>query len=119
MFLNSVLVAVGGFCGAVSRFFISKWIKERIPFSFPFATMTVNLLGSFLLGWVMGARLDEQTTLLAATGFLGAFTTFSTFKLENIHLLTASERKTSLLYMGVSYTGGILLAFAGLLLAGG
>ncbi|PKR86630.1 fluoride efflux transporter CrcB [Heyndrickxia camelliae] len=112
--LNIALVAIGGFFGAISRFSLSNLIKSKAASSFPFATLIVNLLGSFLLGVIIGANLDRTWALLVGTGFMGAFTTFSTFKLENIILVSKKNWKMLILYLGVSYTFGILLAFLGI-----
>jgi fluoride exporter len=118
MILNIALVAIGGFLGAISRFGISYWYKKRFSTSFPFATLFVNLLGAFLLGFLIGKGMDQHWQLLLGTGFMGAFTTFSTFKLENIQLFVHGKRKILGLYLGVSYTFGILLAFFGMRLGG-
>ncbi|THE13417.1 fluoride efflux transporter CrcB [Bacillus timonensis] len=114
MILHIALVAVGGFLGAISRFGLSNFIKGRYPSAFPIATLFINLIGSFLLGLIFGAHLENTWKLLFGTGFMGAFTTFSTFKLENIQLLAKRNWKEVLLYLGISYTFGILLAFIGI-----
>jgi len=118
MIFNISLVAIGGFLGAMSRFGVSNFIKSTFPSVFPIATLTVNLLGSFLLGLCIGAGLDNSWRLLLGTGFLGAFTTFSTFKLENVQLREKGKWNTIILYLTVSYTFGILLAFFGMKLGG-
>lgn len=75
------------------------------------------MTGCFLIGLLLGNVQDESLLLLAGTGFLGAFTTFSTFQLENMHMLLEKKDWRSLfLYSGASYFIGILLAFAGYLL---
>ncbi|MEH7121424.1 fluoride efflux transporter CrcB [Neobacillus vireti] len=114
MIFNIALVAAGGFFGAMSRFGLSNLIKRRYPTTFPFATLFINLLGSFLLGFLFGMNLDRSWNLLIGTGFMGAFTTFSTFKLENIQLLEKRLWKVAALYVVISYTCGVLLAFLGL-----
>src|SRR4051794_14494253 len=112
--LNIALVAIGGFFGAMSRFGLSNLIKERYPSTFPFATLTINLLGSFLLGFLFGANVSRSWGLFLGTGFMGAFTTFSTFKLENIQLFVQRKWKVLGLYLAISYTLGIFLAFIGM-----
>lgn len=114
MITNIALVAIGGFFGAMSRFGLSNWIKGRYPSTFPLATFIVNLVGSFLLGLIFGANLENTWRLLLGTGFMGAFTTFSTFKLESIQLHANRNWKVLTLYLGFSYTLGILLAFIGI-----
>lgn len=118
MTIHIILVAIGGFFGAISRFGISNWMKNKFHFKFPIATLIVNLVGSFLLGMIMGANLDSSWQFLFGTGFMGAFTTFSTFKLENIQLHAHKQWKLLFYYLGISYTFGILLAFAGIELGG-
>jgi CrcB protein len=111
--INSVLVAFGGFLGAMCRFAISRWMSKHFPSSFPTGTLTVNLIGSFILGLVIGWGTSSHFYLFIGTGFTGAFTTFSTFKLENIQL--HADRKLPVLsgYLLISYTAGIALAFTG------
>lgn len=114
MILESVLVLIGGFFGAIFRFGISQWVKKRFSFAFPVATLAVNLIGAFLLGFLVGSKVGAPWQTLLGTGFMGAFTTFSTFKLENIQLYV--QRKWRLLagYLAASYIGGIFLAFIGM-----
>ncbi|WP_242698130.1 fluoride efflux transporter CrcB [Bacillus sp. SD088] len=116
MTLSFCLVAAGGFFGAIARFWVSNRIKRKDASSFPLATLIVNLVGSFLLGLIIGANLEHSLQLLLGIGFLGAFTTFSTFKLENIQLHAEKKWKTLVLYLGLSYTFGIFLAFIGILI---
>jgi len=67
----------------------------------------MNLIGSFLLGWITGGGLSEQMAFFLGTGFMGAFTTFSTFKLESVNLFRRGHGKTGILYMGLTYFLGI------------
>lgn len=114
MGLNIALVAIGGFFGAVSRFGMTAWIKSKISTLFPIATLIINLIGAFLLGIIMGGNISNDWRLLFGTGFMGAFTTFSTFKLETIQLHMSKKWNVLILYLCISYTFGILLAFAGM-----
>jgi len=108
-------LAAGGFLGAVVRYAVARFVSGRWPGQFPFGTLLVNLLGSFLLGWLVGSGLgaNETTALLLGTGFLGAFTTFSTFKLESWTLFRQGLGKKGLLYTGVTYVLGIAAAWLG------
>lgn len=110
-----ILVGAGGFLGAASRYGIAQWAAKRIRSSLPAGTLIVNLLGSFLLGWIAGLQVAELA-LFFGTGFMGAFTTFSTFKVEGLRFWQASRFKELILYYMISYTGGIALAFLGFLL---
>lgn len=115
---SALLVAIGGFMGAIARFAINKWFNERYSSSFPIATLLINLIGAFLLGYIIGRDLSVNWELLLGTGFMGAFTTFSTFKLEAIKLHMVKNWRAFALYLGISYTLGILLAFLGMRLGG-
>lgn len=113
MMLNSLLVAAGGFLGAIARYSSTQWIGQRTSSIFPFATLFVNLLGSFLLGMIAGGKWSSTASLLFGVGFMGAFTTFSTFKMDSLQLGIKREWIVLVQYMAVTYTFGILLAFLG------
>lgn len=91
-----LMVAIGGACGASLRFFISQIMLNYLGKGFPFATLAVNISGSFIMGLLYG--LIEQGSLeisvyrtLVGVGFLGAFTTFSTFSLDTVLLMQQGE----------------------------
>ncbi|CAN7406784.1 fluoride efflux transporter CrcB [Rossellomorea sp. LjRoot5] len=114
--MQGMMVAIGGFFGAMSRFGISRLFKKYDHSDFPYATLFVNLVGSFLLGYLIGSEIAETGILLLGTGFLGSFTTFSTFKLENIQLHSDKKWKPLITYLLLSYSIGILFAFGGMAL---
>ncbi|OTW69323.1 camphor resistance protein CrcB [Bacillus thuringiensis serovar roskildiensis] len=116
--IEALLVAIGGFFGAITRFAISNWFKKRNKTSFPIATFLINITGAFLLGYIIGNEGSTSWQLLLGTGFMGAFTTFSTFKLESVQLLTLKKFSTLLLYVSTTYIIGILFAFLGMKLGG-
>jgi len=98
--INSVtlyaLIALGGACGASLRFFISQILLNWLGKGFPFATLMVNISGSFIMGLLYG--LIEQGIIevtvyrtLIGVGFLGAFTTFSTFSLDTVLLIQQGD----------------------------
>lgn len=111
-----VLVALGGALGAVCRYLICRFTDT----SFPWGTLTVNLLGSFLIGLFVGfvnkGLLSPDMKLLFVTGFCGAFTTFSTFANEALAMLKLGNVMLMALYVGVSVVLGIVAVYIGLLL---
>lgn len=110
---NMALVGTGGMIGAFTRHRLSTYVSKRFPSSIPYGTLSVNLIGCFLLGCVMGRQPFDNWKLLLGTGFMGAFTTFSTLKLESIKLLQGKEVRSWLLYSAITYMLGILLVFLG------
>lgn len=108
------LVLAGGSLGAVCRFAVSSLIKRMISTEFPLATLLINLVGSFLIGLLMAAHPGVFNQLLLGTGFMGGFTTFSTFQMENITLFQKKNYLTLLLYAVSSFVLCILLAVIGL-----
>ncbi|KEK26045.1 fluoride efflux transporter CrcB [Bacillus gaemokensis] len=111
--MNILLVGIGGFFGAVARFFISNAMKEKYGSLFPYGTLFVNIVGSFILGLLYGTEVSSTWLLLWGTGFMGAFTTFSTFKLEIVQLIHKREGQKAALYIIMSYILGIFSAFLG------
>ncbi|MBN7774222.1 fluoride efflux transporter CrcB [Clostridium aminobutyricum] len=112
--IEVLMVMLGGAIGALGRFIISSFIKRVIPIEFPFATLFINLIGSFLIGMLLGVHPGNLSQLLFGTGFLGGFTTFSTFEMENITLFQKKEYKKLFLYVLASCSLCILLASLGL-----
>ncbi len=113
-----LLVALGGALGAAARYLVAGWVQDAVGGIFPWGTVAVNLLGSFLLGFVLQASLagsvSTEYRLLLAVGFLGAFTTFSTFAYEALELMRASLGPQALLYVGVNLIAGLLLVALGM-----
>ena len=84
-----LLVGAGGFAGSALRYLISRLMLPWVVSSgFPFSTLTVNVAGSLLIGALMGLGLSDGWALLCIVGFCGGFTTFSTFSLETVTLLS-------------------------------
>lgn len=109
-----LMVGIGGFFGAICRLWVSQVINIRVVSTFPAATFVINLSGSLFLGIMVGSGIEGSLFMLLGTGFMGAFTTFSTFKLEAIQLHMDKRKKELILYNVLSYGGGILLAFLGI-----
>ena len=119
MLKNILLVALGGACGSVARYLLSKLMQDNALSNFPFGTMTVNILGCLLIGMVYGLAennisINPALKLLLTVGFCGGFTTFSTFMNESLSLLRADSAAMMALYVGGSVALGLLAVFAGL-----
>ena len=83
-------VGAGGFMGAILRFLISGWVQKLSPTLFPLGTLSVNVLGSFIIGFMVlyfESLVAPHQKALVITGLLGALTTFSTFSLETVTML--------------------------------
>ena len=120
--LNILLVAIGGALGASMRYAVSIFINRTFESVVLTGTLTVNLLGSLVIGILMGmlstqANFSEKSYLLLVVGILGGFTTFSSYSFENLELLNQGMYKNFLIYLLISNVGGILLAFTGYKLA--
>ncbi len=89
-----VAVGCGGFLGAISRVYLNLIITKTLPHDFPFGILTVNILGSFLIGVLfavfMHYNITESTKAFLTSGFLGGLTTYSTFAIESFFLLETS-----------------------------
>lgn len=118
-----LLVGIGGFFGANARFLVGTWIGSTFGTRFPLGTFVVNVSGCFLigiLGTVILERLiarPEQVQLLLAIGFLGAYTTFSSFEFENHALLVDGEWLTTTLNIVLSVVAGLVAVRLGVLAA--
>ena len=112
--MKVALIAAAGAAGAVARYAIGVMIGVR---SFPWATLGINATGSFLLGFILAFGLDrgwsDMTLLPMSVGFLGAYTTFSTFSYETFSLLRTNRAPTALIYVAASIVGGVLAAAVG------
>jgi len=102
--MNWIAVAVGGALGAMARYAVSTWIFQVSSHKFPYATLCVNVLGSFVMG-ILFVVIIERSALpvemrsLWMIGFLGAFTTFSTFSLDALGLWQNGHLFMALLYV--------------------
>jgi fluoride exporter len=110
-----LLVGTGGFAGAVCRYGIQQTLSKRFRSVLPLGTLTVNLTGSLLLGWLWGHAAQGWGFLFLGTGFMGAYTTFSTMQWETDALLKQSSKLPAYLYIGLTYLGGVSLAMVGYL----
>lgn len=127
MMQNAGLVFLGGGLGAVCRYLVTMQIGARFSTMFPWGTLSVNLLGSLLMGWILGlillltertgSGLGEAARLLLTVGFLGGFTTFSSFSMETLTLLRGGSLFYALANIGMNVILGLLAAWLGLSLS--
>ncbi len=115
---NALFVMLGGSLGSLARYLISILIPVDTRSPFPYRTLIVNLLGSFLIGFIV-SRFQQHIfshtiRLVFVVGFLGAFTTFSTLSYDSIRLLNSGHARTALLNLAVTITVGLLAVSAGL-----
>jgi fluoride exporter len=113
-----LLVGLGGFTGSIARYLSTRSIDQMVNTIFPYGTLAVNVVGSFILGiiygWIVQKGGDgENTRLLLITGFCGGFTTFSAFAFENLNLIDQKMTGMSLLYIISSVVAGILAVAIG------
>ncbi|PCC99427.1 fluoride efflux transporter CrcB [Halopseudomonas pelagia] len=121
MLSSVVAIAVGGSVGALARFGVAHWTMTAWPKAFPLATFAVNLIGCLLIGILYGLWLHrpEFSPLLRQglfIGFLGAFTTFSTFSLDALRLMENGEALLAIGYILLSVCVCLLATWAGLAL---
>lgn len=112
--MRALLIAVAGAAGALVRYGIGSAVGAR---SFPWATLAINLTGSFVLAGLLTAATMRgwSTDVVAplAIGFLGAYTTFSTFSYETWTMLRTDRATAAAAYVAISVIGGLLAAGAG------
>ncbi|MGZ8162668.1 MAG: fluoride efflux transporter CrcB [Methylobacter sp.] len=120
--MNQLLaVAMGGSFGAVVRFLVSSGIHQWLGRGFPYGTLVVNIVGSFLIGLLTEALILQRIAMTLEyraailTGFIGAFTTFSTFSLETVYLIEQGSLTKAAFNILLSVAGCILAVWIGLL----
>jgi len=120
---SALLVALGGALGSVLRWAVGGWVHAALPTStFPWGTFSVNALGSFAIGALLGLALERALVsppmrLLLVTGVLGGFTTFSAFSFETLQLLRDGQWPAAVGYSLGSVALGLFAAFGGWALA--
>lgn len=120
--MNSILLALGigvlGGCGATARFWLHSLVVRADPLDFPLGTFLVNVIGSFLLGVLVGAGAGHDLQLLLAVGLLGAFTTFSTWMFETERLVADGFARGAAVNVLISVVIGFAAVAAGVVLGG-
>ena len=120
--ISLLAIALGGACGSVSRFLVAREMGRRLGDFLPYGTLAVNVLGSLALGWLATVFLDRPEINSAlrlgiAVGFLGAFTTFSTFSLESVQLLLNGAGWRAMLNIAVNTVVCLGMCYLGMQLA--
>jgi len=115
-------IAVAGGAGAAARYLLDGWVETRVDRPVPVGTFVINVTGSFLLGVLAGLvvahGLSPDAKLIAGTGFLGGYTTFSSFAYETVRLDEDGSRGLALGNVALSLGVGLVAAAAGLLVTG-
>ena len=116
--INIILISIGGAVGALSRYTLSNLISKEFQTNFPLGTLGVNLLGCFISGvaWQFSEHfaIAKNVRLFFFVGLLGAFTTFSTFGLESLHLFKDGHVKSAVLNIFLNNILGIILVLLGI-----
>ena len=120
--LNLLIIALGGALGAVSRFLLGNGLSRALGSALPYGTFVINIVGCFAMGLLMTIIVDREMIpaawrLFLCVGFLGGFTTFSSFGYEALMLLTEGRLLAVLAYVGGSVVLGLVAAAAGVLCA--
>lgn len=108
-----LFIGLLGGVGAVARFLLDGLVSERAGGAFPAGTLTVNLTGACALGLLVGAALEGDALVLAGTGLLGSYTTFSTWMLESHRLSEDGAMRAAQLNFAVSLAAGLVAIWLG------
>ncbi|HEY9685615.1 MAG TPA: fluoride efflux transporter CrcB [Coleofasciculaceae cyanobacterium] len=117
-----MILVLGGSAGTLCRYFLAEWGNARFGMAMPYGTLLVNLTGCLIMGLLLGffesryhalTEAPFQLRLLLMTGFLGAFTTFSSYELEALLYLRQGAWERALLYLVGSIVLGLLVMVAG------
>lgn len=118
--LKYVMVGIGGCLGSILRFWVGSYVGGRIGTRFPYGTMIINITGSFLIGFVL-ALLTARThwspnwRYLIPIGFIGAYTTFSTFEYETFRVIQDGELFIAFLNVALSVVVGFVAVWLGVI----
>ncbi|MBE9229416.1 fluoride efflux transporter CrcB [Phormidium sp. LEGE 05292] len=121
-FRTPLAISLGAIAGALSRYYITLYFLQRFGSNFPFGTFFVNLTGCFAMGFFVTLasqviNIPPELRLLATTGFLGAYTTFSTYGLDTMNIWDSGNYSSAIFYWLGSAILGILCLQIGVILA--
>lgn len=113
-----LLIFFGGGLGSVTRYLLINYFNKIIPGSIPYSTILVNLLGALIIGiiyYFVATRvvLNEHLKIFLTIGFLGAFTTFSTFNLDFFKLIESGNFSSAIIYATITFIGTVTLFYIG------
>lgn len=115
-----LIIGIGGFIGSISRYLVTLFVQNKFLATFPFGTLSVNIMGCFLIGLVYAlsekGNITAEWRLFLITGMLGGFTTFSSFSNETVSMLRDAQYGFALLYISCSVIIGLLATFFGIFL---
>ena len=115
--LKYTVIGLGGFAGAIARYVLGSYIGSRMGVRFPYGTLVINITGSFLIGFIL--VLLSRTTAsaywryLVPIGFIGAYTTFSTFEYETLRAIQDGQLTVGILNVAASVIVGFMAVWAG------
>lgn len=122
-FRNPIAISLGAIAGALSRYYLTLWFAKTFGTAFPYGTFFINLTGCFVMGFFVTLSLERVATippdirLMVTTGFLGAYTTFSTYGLESVTLLRERSVSAASFYWAGSAILGMISVQLGIILA--
>lgn len=114
----ALIIGLGSFIGGISRYLLGYAIQNKAVSTFPYGTLTVNIIGCFLIGVIFGiserSGMSNEWRLFLTTGIVGGFTTFSAFSYESISLMRDGQPGSAFIYIACSVIIGLLATFTGL-----
>ena len=121
MILKLSLISCFGLLGVLSRYLLGILIQRVLPFQFPYATLSINIIGAFFVGVVYvlgieGSMISPDIRIALIVGFLGGFTTFSSYCLEGFRLIEQNLYLSAILYLGGSPFLGVIATTTGILI---
>jgi len=112
------MVGIGGFLGAIARFALGGYIANRMGIRFPYGTFVINISGSFFIGFILtilaqNAAISPNLRYLIPIGFIGAYTTFSTFEYETLRSVQDGQMLIAMAYVSSSVIAGFVAVWLG------